>query len=177
MANAGLCCPFPGDEKLGMPYMRGLVSRYALPLCSIAFQENYGFPRSARLPTSIAVLLSSIKHAGLLAFVPLRLLRPQRKLSYRLRQLKNSRPQAGGPLEQGGMPARADMRHHRSSNQKPHTFLRRSHHEPQGTAVVPGAHRPLCPGGLCASVGHTEPAGLGGLDHALPEGPPPLVVS
>ena len=84
MANAGLCCPFPGDEKSGKPYMHGLVSRYALSLCSIAFQENYGLPWSARLPTLIAGLLYSIKHAELRAFAPLRLLRPQRKPSYRL---------------------------------------------------------------------------------------------
>ena len=62
---------------------------------------------------------------------------------YTLRQLKNSGPRAGDPLEQGGMSARAEIRHHSSSHQKPDPFLRRSHHEPNKTAVVSGAHRPL----------------------------------
>jgi hypothetical protein len=60
-----------------------------------------------------------------------------------LSQLKNSRPLAGRPLKQGGMSAQAEMRHHRSSHQKPVPFLRRSHDEPNHTSVVPGAHRPL----------------------------------
>ena len=42
-----------------------------------------------------------------------------RPIQFVIRQLKNSRPRAGGPLEQGGMSARAEIRHHSSSNQKP----------------------------------------------------------
>jgi len=60
-----------------------------------------------------------------------------------LRQLKNSRPQASGHLEQGGMSAWTEIRHHSNSHQKPDPFLRRSHDEPNHTSVVPGAHRPL----------------------------------
>jgi len=62
---------------------------------------------------------------------------------YAERQLKNSGPRASDPLEQGGMSARAEIRHHSSSNQKPVPFLRRSHDEPNETFVVPGAHQPL----------------------------------
>jgi hypothetical protein len=61
---------------------------------------------------------------------------------YLLSQLKNASPCASCPLEPGRMSARADMRHHSGSHQKPVPFLRRSHDEPNEASVVPGAHHP-----------------------------------